>query len=225
MNLLIFDSSTIINLVLNGLEEILPKMKKLGDIRFIVTSAVRFETIKRPVQSKKYELDALKIKRLLDENVLETPSSIGIDEEAIESQTQKIMDVTNRILFARDTSVHLIDKGEASCLALYNMLRGDKRIKKMAIAIDERTTRMLGEKPENLRKLMEQKLHTKVDINSIPDEMKNVVFIRSAEIVYIAYKKGLIELADSQVLDALLWASKFAGCSISSEEIEEIKRL
>ena len=225
MNVLIFDSSTIINLVLNGLEEILPKMKKLGDIRLIMTSDVKYETIKRPVQSKQYELGALKIKGLLDANIIETPASIGVKDDEIEKQTSIILDKTNKVLWARNVPVHLIDKGEASCLALYNILKNDRRINKMALAVDERTTRMLGEKPENLRRLMEEKLHAKVDMKEIPQEIKNIIFIRSAEIVYIAYKKGFIEIKDSQALDALLWACKFSGCSISREEIEQIKKL
>jgi len=40
----------------------------------------------------------------------------------------------------------------------------------------------------------------------------------------MAYKKQLIRLKDPQALDALLWAMKFKGCSISGREIDEIKR-
>ena len=84
MKVLIFDSSTLINLIINGLEEILPLLKKESDIRFIVPASVRFETIKRPIQTKKYELGALKIKTLFDEGILESPSVIGVDEQQLE---------------------------------------------------------------------------------------------------------------------------------------------
>ena len=135
------------------------------------------------------------------------------------------MDDANKILWARGQPVHQIERGESTCLALYNMLRDNKRIDKMALAVDERTTRMLVEKPENLRKLMESKLHTIIDMKTVPEEFQDMVFIRSAEIVYIAYKKNLVNLKNGQVLDALLYASKFAGCSITIEEIEEMKKL
>ena len=44
--------------------------------------------------------------------------------------------------------------------------------------------------------------------------------------MYVAWKKGLIEIADgNKVLDALLWALKFKGCAISGDEINEIKAI
>ena len=50
-------------------------------------------------------------------------------------------------------------------------------------------------------------------------------FIRSSELVYVAYKKGLVSLKGRRVLEALLYATKFKGSSISFEEIEELKGL
>ena len=38
-------------------------------------------------------------------------------------------------------------------------------------------------------------------------------------------QKGLVNLSDGNVLDALLYAVKFKGCSISDDEIREIKKL
>ena len=93
--------------------------------------------------------------------------------------------------------------------------------------VDERTTRMLCEMPKNLRALLESKLHT-----SVHAEEGNFKFfsglkiIRSSELSYIAYKKGLIGIsASKQLVDALLYAVKFKGCAISSQEIEQIKKL
>lgn len=226
MKILIFDASTLINLTINGIEEILSKLKKETGVKFIMTSAVKFETIKRPVQIKKYELGALKIKNLLDEGIFESPSELGIDENEVEQETKLIMEFANKIFFSRNQPIHLIDKGEASCLALYNLIKKNRKDDKVAIAVDERTTRMLGEKPENLKKLMENKLHTKIEVKKNYSEFGNYIFIRSCEIVYLAYKKGLIEIKDgTQILDALLYATKFAGCSVSREEIEEMKKL
>ena len=94
------------------------------------------------------------------------------------------------------------------------------------IGIDERTTRVLFEKPENLRELMANKLHRKINLNL--NEIKNINnfrFIRSSELVYISYKKGFIKLNDKRALEALLYAAKYKGCAISWEEIEQLKRL
>ena len=54
---------------------------------------------------------------------------------------------------------------------------------------------------------------------------KGFGIIRSAELVYVAYKKGLIKLKDGNVLNALLYAVKFKGAAISGDEIREIERM
>ena len=55
---------------------------------------------------------------------------------------------------------------------------------------------------------------------------KNFQVIRSAELIYVAWKKDLVELKDGIfLLDALLYAVKSKGCAISSDEIEEIKKI
>ena len=98
--------------------------------------------------------------------------------------------------------------------------------KKNVMALDERTMRMLVEKPDNLKKLFIKKLHA--NVTSKRENYKyfeGAKIIRSAELVYIAYKKKLVNLKNGIVLDALLYAVKFNGCSISDVEIEEIKGL
>jgi len=50
-------------------------------------------------------------------------------------------------------------------------------------------------------------------------------FIRSSEIVYAAYKKGIIKIKGKKALEALLYATKFKGAAISFEEIDILKRL
>ena len=60
------------------------------------------------------------------------------------------------------------------------------------------------------------------------DNLKNlekIKVIRSTELMYIAYKKGLIDVADKRVLEAILFALKYGGCSISEKEIQIIKNL
>ena len=225
MNVLIFDSGTLITLTIAGLEEILPALKKKTDIVFLLTPAVKYEVIKRPIQTKKFALSALKLKNLLDKGIIDSPSVLKIDQDNLDSLTSEIMNKVNKTFWARERPMNLIQKGESSCLALYQILEKDKRIKKVAIAVDERTTRMLGEKPENLHKLLEKKLHTKIQVKGNLNQFKKYNFIRSAELVYIAYKKGIIDLKNGNVLDSLLYATKFAGCSISKEEINEIKKL
>lgn len=223
MKILIFDSSTLINFSLNGLTDLLVKLKKNFRGKFIITKAVKYETIDRPLKVKRFELGALKTNKLLKEKILEMPSSINISEEEIENKTREILKQANRAFFTRNEFMHIIDRGETSCLAL-SLILTDRKIENI-IAVDERTTRMLGEKPGNLRKLFEKKLHTNVQLKKDFSFLKNIKFIRSSELVYIAYKKGLVDLENGNILDALLYATKFKGCAISREEIEEMKKI
>ena len=224
MKLLIFDSSSIINLTMNGLLDLLRDLKKIFPGKFLITKAVKYETIDRPLQIKKFELGALKIQQLLDDKVIEMPESIGINHDELANMTKEILNNANHSFSAKNEFMHIIDSGEASCLAV-SILAKKKGIDN-AIVIDERTTRLLGEKPENLEKIFESKLHTKVTMmkKNFP-QLPEIKFIRSTELVYVAFKKGLVKLKDGKVLDALLYATKFKGSSISRDEIEEMKRL
>jgi len=208
---------------MNGLTYLLENLKRKFDGKFIITRDVKYETIDRPSTIKKFELGALKIKKLLDDKVLEPPSSINIGEREIRKSTDKLLKRINNSFSAKGKFIHLIDKGEASCLAL-SLIATAKGIENILV-VDERTTRMLGENPENLRKLLENKLHTKVQIKQNFDFLKNIRFIRSSELVYVAYKRNLVNLKDGNVLDALLYAVKYKGCAISRQEIEEAKKL
>lgn len=135
------------------------------------------------------------------------------------------MNIANSFFMSPKEPVRLLHLGEASCLALSEMLNKEKI--KNVIVIDERTTRMLIEKPENLRELLIRKLHTNISLVKQNFEyFKNFQVIRSAELIYVAWRKGLVELKDGIfILDALLYAIKSKGCAISSDEIEEIKKL
>jgi len=221
---IILDSGTIINFSLNSLLDLLEDLEKAFHGKFLITEDIRFEVVKRPLKIKKFELGALRIQQLLKKKIIHLPSYLGIDHKQIESRTRELLKLSNHTYMAKNKYLHLIDKGEASCLALSEILtrKGIKNV----ISIDERTTRMLCEGPENLRKLLENKLHTPVKVKkqNFPEFSKFKV-IRSTELGYIAYKKGLIKIGNGNLLDALLYAIKFKGCSVSREEIEEMKRL
>lgn len=224
MKAIIFDSSTIINFALNGILETLSKLKKNFSGKFIITSSVKNESIERPLTTiKRFELEALQIKNLVEQKVFEFPESLGIGSEEVKAKTRQILDETNHMFSAKNNFIHIIDEGEASCLAL-SLLCDEKDIEN-AIAVDERTTRLLCENPENLKRILEEKLHTRVEVKKEKTEFLGIRCLRSSELVYVAYKNGLININDNRILDALLYATKFKGNSISREEIEEIKKL
>lgn len=224
MKALIFDSGPLINLSMNGLLDILEKLKKGFDGKFFITEQVYYETVQRPLNIKKFELGALMIKDLVERKILELPESVGINSKLLKEESLKFMDIANHYLQANGSWVPLVSEAEMSCLALSAELT-EKGMNSL-IAIDERTTRLLAEKPRNLERIMSEKLKQRVSLVaenfSIFSRFK---FIRSSEIVFVAYKKGLFSLKEKKMLEALLYATKFKGASISFEEIETLKKL
>ena len=189
----------------------------------MITKDVKWEVIDKPMKIKRFKLEALGVEKLLKEKVLEMSSSLKIDDNLISKKTEEIKSVANNLFEAKGKYLHLIDLGEASCLALSKIL--DEKGIQNVVAVDERTLRMLGEKPENVRELLERKLHTKVVLKKENFGIfKGFKFIRSAELIYVAYKKKLFDL-ENGILEALLYAVKSKGCAISGEEIKEIMRI
>ena len=225
MKAIIFDSSTLINFAINGLLQELRELKKLFDGKFLVTKEIAEEIIDKPMKIKRFELEALKIKELLTDKILEMPSSLKIDDSKISRMTAEIMNLANNTFSAQENAMHIIDIGEASCLALSRLLN-EKGIKNV-VSVDERTMRLLCEKPENLFNIFQKKLHTEIKFKKENlKSFQDFKFIRSAELIFIAYKKGIVKLRNhDNVLDALLYAMKLNGCSISDDEISEMKRL
>jgi len=216
MRTLILDSSSIISMSLNNLLGILRLLKKKFDVKFVITPEVKKEVVDNPLEVRRFELEALMVMKLIEEKVIEI-SSQNIDEE-----TKKIYDISNSIYSAEGENLRLIHSGESSCMALSSLIPDS------VLVIDERTTRMLCESPENLRKLMKSKLHTNVsmDKKSIKIFSKFKV-LRSTELAYIALKNKLLQfpVSEEKSLDAVLFALKYKGCSISYEEIEQVKKL
>ncbi|MEM4230377.1 MAG: hypothetical protein QXF25_00665 [Candidatus Pacearchaeota archaeon] len=222
MKAIIFDAGTIINFAMNGLLDILVKLKKDFKGKFLITEKVKEEIIDKPLTIKRFELEALMIKKLLDEGILELPYDL-IKREKIISEKNKLLDLLNHTYYTKGEFIKIVHGGGTSSLAL-SLLLSKNGIDNI-VAIDERTARMLVENPENLRQLFSQKLHTKVEMKKDLSLLKGIRIVRSSELLYLAYKKGLVDLKDHNILEALLYASKFKGCSISFEEIEEIKNL
>lgn len=224
MKIIIFDSSTLITFAMNGLLEELKELKKIFPGKFIITKEVEYEVITRPIKIRRFELEAMKIQNLLEQKFLELPSSIGIKDFEISKETEIFTNIANNTFEAKGEEIHLIDSGESSCIALSKILN-EKKISNI-IAVDERTIRMLCEKPENLKQLFQKKL--KVKINSRTENysyFQNFKFIRSSELIYVAYKKKVIRWKNSNILNALLYGLKFKGCAISDDEIREIEKL
>ena len=223
MKCLIFDAGPIINLALNGLTDILIRLKKIFIGKFIISANVKYEIIDHPLKIREFRLNALKIKNLFESNILELPESLNIDNSEVEKKVEEIINNVNHA-FSTDVPIPLIHKGEASCLAL-SLILTEKNIDNV-IVIDERTTRLIVEKPMNLKKLMEKKLHTSVNLNEKNiSSLRDIRIIRTPELLFIAYKNNLLDTENKEDLDAYLYASKIKGVSIAEEEIREIEAM
>ena len=224
MKVLIFDSGPLINLSMNGLLYVIENLKKTFQGKFIISDEVKYEVCERPLKVKRFQLGAMRIKKLIDSEILESPSSIGIRQEIIRKETKRLMELSNNSFNANEKSIKIVSSAEMSCMALSSEL--NKKGIENIIAIDERTARMLCEKPINIEKIMSKRLHKRVKINENKlDELKNIKLIRSSELIYVAHKKGLTNLKGSDALEALLYGTKFKGSSISFEEINVLKKL
>ena len=136
----------------------------------------------------------------------------------------EILNIANNTFYARDKPIKIIHDGEAEVLALSALLtaKGHENL----VVIDERTARLLCEKPQNLEKLLKKKLHT--PIKAVKENYKtfrDYKIIRSTELAYVAHEKGFSKLKDPRTLDAILYALKFGGVSISEKEIKTLKKI
>lgn len=224
MKILIFDASSLISLSMNGLLEELRSLKENFDGKFIIPEEVKFETVDRPLKIHRFELEALRIKKLLEDKVLELPSALKISDRKITERKKYLLELANEMFTSRGKSVHMIDEGETACLALSKILN-EQKIENVLV-IDERTTRLLVEKPENLKDLLERKLHTKVKLsNKHFKNFKGMKVVRSIELIYVAHKKGLTKVQGPQSLEAMLYALKFKGAAISHDEIKQLLKM
>ncbi len=224
MKAIIFDSGSLINLSMNGLLYILYPLKQHLQGKFLITEKVKYETLDRPIKIPRFQLEALRIKQLLKNQTLETPESLGITTREIQSLTAELKEKANNLIKVRNKPISIVSDAEMSCLALSSILT-EKQIQNL-IAIDERTTRILAEKPENLEALMSKKMKAQATLSGNNFKpFRKYKFLRSSELVYVAYKLGLLDIKDPRALEAALLATKFKGSSISFEEINLLKKL
>lgn len=218
---LIFDSGPLINFAMNGLLPVFAKLKKEFNGDFLITKEIKQEIIETPMNIKKYELEALQLKKLFDDKIIKHADISEKEVNELRNKREEIMRIANTTFYANKKNIILLDKGECAALALSTILKQPS-----VLVVDERTARMLCENPENLRKILEKKFHFNISANK--DNygfFRKFKIIRSTELAYIAYKKGLVDLDKEKALDALLYGLKFRGCSISEEEISEMKQL
>lgn len=213
------DSSSLISITNSCLIDMLYFFSKSHSVEFIVPQAVEREIIERPlaISMKAYELSAMRMKRALEDRVLEMSRYETLDS------AKRIMDTANTMFYARAHPVHLVDLGEADMIALAKEIDAD------VVLMDERTTRMLLESPFVLKDHMEKELGVNVMVNkrsfdSFKESSEGLKVIRSAELASVAYGAGYFSTYSDpkKMLESTLYSLKYGGCSIGFDEIDEI---
>ena len=230
MKSLVFDSSSIISLATNNLLWLLRPLKKQFKGDFYISKSIKHEIVDHPLTTKRFKFEALVIEDLIEEGYLK----LHYDKQ-IEKETEKLVGISKKIFNAKGRDINLVQKAEVEGLLLA------KHLKSEAFVVDERTMRLLVEAPENVRKILQSKLHTKIhfngnNLNEFSKKVAGVKIIRSTELAGVAYDLKLLDkyITVNKVLkknkrkillEGVLWGLKLKGCSISPEEINEILRV
>ena len=227
MKIIVFDAGPIISLTTNNLLGLLTNLKEKYKGSFYITEAVKRELIERPLATKKFKFEALQVLRCINSNILEV-----FGGEELRKKAFHLLDLANTCFKAKGNFIQIVHFAEMSGLAAAILNNAD------AFAVDERTTRLLIENPNDLIRILEERLHTDIYVNKkvleeFRKETEKIRLIRSVELVTIAYEFGLldkyiisnIEDPKRTLLDGVLWGVKLNGCAVSDKEIEEIIKL
>ncbi|MBU0535500.1 MAG: hypothetical protein KKE20_00935 [Nanoarchaeota archaeon] len=224
--IIVFDTGPIISLATNNLLWILEPLKKEFNGEFLIPECVKKELIDRPLKGKRFKFEAMQVLSLMDKGVLKL-----VENPKVKAESKRLLDLANTIFKAKGNWVQLVHEAEIQAVAV------DKIMDAAAFVVDERTMRMLIEHPEKLRKIMEHKLHSKIDIDKknlaeFRKSTRDIDMIRSTELVTIAFEKGLLDRylpnlpnPRKELLESILWGLKLNGCSISEQEIQRIVKI
>lgn len=218
---IIFDSSTLISCSSSCLIKVLKELALKGNLEIIIPPGVEKESIKNPLKVRRFKLSALRVKSGIDEG--------WIKVEKINNETRKKINemkrTANLVFSSGKESIEILHKGESEILGLA-LQTGAK-----AIAMDERTIRMLIEDPRTLKTLLEYRYEHKIKLSMHKDYLNEFLalipdlkIIRSSELIALAYEEGFLEkelVRDKETLEAALYSLKYAGCAVSEEEIEK----
>ena len=218
MKNIVFDTGGIITLATNDLLWTLEKLKNKYNGDFCIPHSVKYELVDKPLGIKKFKLEAIMVNQLILDGVLDVHDPLNVDE---------LLELVNNIFSSKGKNIHILDRAEVEAMSLVLRLKAD------AYVVDERTMRMLIEDPKSLHKLLERKLHIKIQIDNkkvkeFRQIVKGVKIIRSSELMLIAYELGLFnhliskEHDSSDLLDGLLWGLRLRGCGMSTDEINKI---
>ena len=212
---MVFDASALISVSQTCLVKILAGLRRKMNADFIVPESVFLEAVQRPIEIKRFELNAIRIKKVIEENGFRV---LPARDQGIVGEIEAS---ANSCFLVHGRPIRLLQSGEIEALAIAKELGAE------AFAIDERTTRMLVESPGQLRKIIQARRSIRIDVDNSKQRAFSGMFsgltiVRSVELIALADEYGLLgdELPKGkQSLEAALFAAKYSGCAVSSREI------
>lgn len=213
---IVFDASCLISVSQTCLIDILGGLKEKTGASFFIPLTVFQEAVQRPIAIKRFELNAIRIKKAIDEGWFKVSE---VEDKRLLGQ---ISSIANNCFFIKDRPISLLQRGEIESLALVKQLKAE------AFAIDERTTRMLIESPGQLQQIMQARRKIRIEQNResaarLSEMFQGLEIVRSVELIALAEELGLLQEGlpkGKQSLEAALFAAKYSGCAVSSREIK-----
>jgi len=219
-----FDTGPIISLVMSRLIWILPHLKKEFGGHFYITPAVRLELIEKPISVKRFEFEALQVLKMINDGTLE------LYEKVPKSNASQLINLANNTFSIGGKNMDIIQEGEIESVSCAMNIDAE------AVVMDERTLRLFIEDCSELKSLLERRFNSEVladttKLKAFSQTLKSIKIIRSVELVAVAFKMGILDAyipkekgGSELLLDSVLWATRYNGCSVTDEEIEEIKQ-
>lgn len=215
---MVFDSGALISIASTCMTPMLGYLSGKTPSTFFMPASVEYEAISRPLKIHRFELNAIRIKSVIENNWIKVYETTP----KIKSLTDKINNIVNSIYSVRKHKLNILQLGELEAISLLTILEGG------VLVIDERTTRMIIEEPHELKTLLEKRYKAPVNIDEaklaeFQDLIPKISVVRSVDLVAQADALGYFEsyFNRKMALEAALYAMKFAGCAVTFEEIEE----
>ena len=220
---IVFDAGPIISLTTNNLLWALDYLKEEFKGNFYIPKAVYGEIVERPLASKRFKFEALQVSYRIKKAVLQV-----VETQKTHLLAEELLELANHTFKTRGNWLRIVHFAEMEVLATAIIMQSS------AVAIDERTTRLLVEDPDRLVKMLSGKMGSKIFVNKpnlakLMKWIKDIKVIRSVELVMVAYERGIFnkyllegEKADKTLVESLLWGVKLHGCAVSRKEIDDL---
>lgn len=187
---------------------------------FLIPPSVEREIVSTPLKIRRYAFSAVRLHKAIDDGDLKV---VGVDADLVD----RIARAANSIFSIRGKPLKILHAGEAASLAVY------KQHSCSALAIDEKTTRLLIEDLELLSEHISEEYGSRVFVNpKMLSEFnaltKGVEILRSADLLAIAAKKGYFASFgkhEQQAFQTAIYALKQAGCSLSEKEVSDYQNI